>query len=74
MSLDNSPGGRPRASRAIKLVLMGIAGAALLFKGSGFYKTDYRSEGYKKAAASDSGSKSSSEGKASKSSGKSSSE
>lgn len=31
MSLDNSPGGRPRASRAIKLVLMGIAGAALLF-------------------------------------------
>jgi putative FmdB family regulatory protein len=25
-------------------------GAALLFKGSGFYLTDYRSEGYKKAA------------------------
>ncbi|MBY0307748.1 MAG: zinc ribbon domain-containing protein [Phycisphaerales bacterium] len=25
-------------------------GAALLFKGSGFYQTDYRSEGYKKAA------------------------
>jgi putative FmdB family regulatory protein len=24
-------------------------GAALLFKGSGFYQTDYRSEGYKKA-------------------------
>jgi len=25
-------------------------GAALIFKGSGFYLTDYRSEGYKKAA------------------------
>jgi hypothetical protein len=29
-------------------------GAAVLFKGSGFYQTDYRSEGYKKAAAADS--------------------
>lgn len=28
-------------------------GAALLFKGSGFYQTDYRSEGYKKAASAD---------------------
>jgi putative FmdB family regulatory protein len=28
-------------------------GAALLFKGSGFYQTDYRSESYKKGAASD---------------------
>ena len=28
-------------------------GAALVFKGSGFYKTDYRSETYKKAAAAD---------------------
>ena len=30
------------------------AGAGLLFKGSGFYITDYRSEGYKSAAKSDS--------------------
>jgi putative FmdB family regulatory protein len=29
------------------------AGAAVVFKGSGFYQTDYRSESYKKAAASD---------------------
>lgn len=29
-------------------------GAGLIFKGSGFYTTDYRSEGYKKAAQSDS--------------------
>ena len=28
-------------------------GAALLFKGSGFYKTDYRSESYKKGAEAD---------------------
>lgn len=28
-------------------------GAALMFKGSGFYQTDYRSESYKKAAAAD---------------------
>ncbi len=29
-------------------------GAALLFKGSGFYQTDYRSDSYKKAASADS--------------------
>jgi putative FmdB family regulatory protein len=28
-------------------------GAAIMFKGSGFYKTDYRSDSYKKAAAAD---------------------
>ena len=32
--------------------LMG-GGAAIVFKGSGFYQTDYRSESYKKSAASD---------------------
>jgi len=31
------------------------AGAGLLFKGSGFYITDYRSEGYKAAAKKESG-------------------
>ncbi len=30
-------------------------GAGLIFKGSGFYTTDYRSEGYKQAAKKDSG-------------------
>ena len=55
-------------------------GAAILFKGSGFYLTDYRSESYKKAAAadkpsssSDSGSKSGGESKPAKSESKSSS-
>jgi len=31
------------------------AGAGLIFKGSGFYITDYRSEGYKQAAKADTG-------------------
>ena len=48
------------------------AGAGLIFKGSGFYTTDYRSEGYKQAAkkeGSDSskGSKTESDGKKKKS-------
>ncbi len=29
------------------------AGAAILFKGSGFYQTDYRSDSYKKSAEAD---------------------
>ena len=29
-------------------------GAAIVFRGSGFYQTDYRSDAYKKAAAADS--------------------
>jgi putative FmdB family regulatory protein len=29
------------------------AGAGIIFKGGGFYQTDYRSESYRKAAASD---------------------
>jgi putative FmdB family regulatory protein len=46
-------------------------GAGLLFKGSGFYITDYRGEGYKKAAQSESGGSSASGGGESKSEGKS---
>lgn len=42
------------------------AGAGLIFKGSGFYITDYRSEGYKAAAKSDSATKSESSGGESK--------
>ena len=40
--------GKP-ASRKIS------GGAGLVFKGSGFYITDYRGEGYKKAAAAEKG-------------------
>jgi putative FmdB family regulatory protein len=39
--------GKPTLERLIG------TGAALLFKGSGFYQTDYRSESYKKAAGAD---------------------
>ncbi len=52
-------------------------GAAVLFKGSGFYQTDYRPESYKKAAAAEQGSTSndaSSSSKASASGGEVSSE
>jgi putative FmdB family regulatory protein len=45
-------------------------GAGLIFKGSGFYITDYRSSGYKEAAKKDSGSAGSS-GSASGSTGSS---
>jgi len=41
--------------------LMGT-GAGLLFKGSGFYITDYRSDSYKSAAKADAGSPAKSEG------------
>jgi len=42
-------------------------GGAVLFKGAGFYETDYRSEGYKKAAKADAPeTTTSSEGKAKK--------
>jgi putative FmdB family regulatory protein len=44
------------------------AGAGLIFKGSGFYITDYRSEGYKSAAKSDSTQASSSKSESSSSS------
>jgi putative FmdB family regulatory protein len=49
-------------------------GAAILFKGSGFYLTDYRSESYKKAAAADQPASSSPETKSSSSSTPSKSE
>lgn len=56
--------GKLRAKRVIG------AGAGIIFKGSGFYQTDYRSSSYKKAAEADSKAQSaSSESKTSKDSG-----
>jgi putative FmdB family regulatory protein len=40
--------GKPKLERQIS------AGAGILFKGSGFYQTDYRSDAYKSAASADS--------------------
>ena len=47
----------------LKLRRLFGTGAAVVFKGSGFYQTDYRSESYKKAAAKDSKSSSKSSSK-----------
>lgn len=42
----------PKCRSAVRRVLG--SGAGLIFKGSGFYITDYRSDGYKKSAQADS--------------------
>jgi putative FmdB family regulatory protein len=49
-------------------------GAGLIFKGSGFYITDYRSEGYKEKAKAESGGGSSSDSKSSDTGGSTSSD
>ena len=46
------------------------AGAGIIFKGSGFYETDYRSSSYKKGAAADKKSESSSKSDSKKSDSK----
>lgn len=43
----------PKCGKKPERIISG--GAALLFKGSGFYITDYRSESYKSAAKQESG-------------------
>ena len=50
--------------KKLKLKRLIGMGAGVIFKGSGFYQTDYRSEGYKKAAEID---KKAAEGKSEKS-------
>jgi putative FmdB family regulatory protein len=54
---ENSKKTCPKCKKPKLRRLIG-AGGAIMFKGSGFYKTDYRSESYKKGAAADSGGKS----------------
>ncbi len=44
----------PACGKAALKRLLGT-GAGIIFKGSGFYETDYRSESYKKAADKDKG-------------------
>lgn len=52
-SMKDSPKRKcPSCNKAALERLIGI-GAAVVFKGSGFYQTDYRSEAYKKAADAD---------------------
>ncbi len=54
-----------------KLARLIGTGAGIIFKGSGFYETDYRSESYKKAAESEKGATKSDGKKDDKSKGKS---
>ena len=52
-SITASPIRKCPACRKLKVKrLLGI-GAGIIFKGSGFYQTDYRSDSYKQAAAKD---------------------
>jgi putative FmdB family regulatory protein len=52
------------ACGALKLKRLIGGGGGIIFKGSGFYQTDYRSAGYKKRAAEDSSAMSATSGKA----------
>lgn len=63
-SIKDSPIKKCPECGKLKLRRLFGTGAAIMFKGSGFYQTDYRSESYKKKAAAE---KSGSEGKSSES-------
>jgi putative FmdB family regulatory protein len=65
-SIKDDPIRKCPQCKKLKLRRLFGTGAALVFKGSGFYKTDYRSEAYKKAAKAEASSSDgkSSEGKA----------
>ncbi len=54
-SITEQPKRKCPECRRMKLRRRIGPGAAIVFKGSGFYKTDYRSDSYKKAAAADKG-------------------
>ncbi len=58
-SISADPERKCPVCKKLKLRRLIGTGAAVVFKGSGFYQTDYRSDSYKKSAAADSGSSSS---------------
>ena len=53
-SMSDKPKRKCPECGQLKLKRLIGTGAAVLFKGSGFYETDYRSESYKKGAKADS--------------------
>jgi putative FmdB family regulatory protein len=55
-SISADPDRKCPACKKLKLRRLIGTGAAVVFKGSGFYQTDYRSDSDKKSAAADSGS------------------
>ncbi len=67
-SISADPEKKCPKCKKLKLRRLIGTGAAVVFKGSGFYQTDYRSDSYKKSAAADSGSSSSSDSSKSSSS------
>ncbi len=69
-SISADPEKKCPECKKLKLRRLIGTGAAVMFKGSGFYQTDYRSESYKKSASADS---KTSGGGSSESSGESSS-
>jgi putative FmdB family regulatory protein len=58
-SISADPEKKCPSCKKMKLRRLIGTGAAVVFKGSGFYQTDYRSDSYKKSAAADSKSPSS---------------
>ncbi|MFN4905138.1 MAG: FmdB family zinc ribbon protein [Planctomycetota bacterium] len=64
-SISADPEKKCPECKKLKLRRLIGTGAAVVFKGSGFYQTDYRSDSYKKSAAADSSPSSSSSEKAS---------
>lgn len=69
-SISADPEKKCPECKKLKLRRLIGTGAAVMFKGSGFYQTDYRSDSYKKSASADS---KTSGGGSSESSGESSS-
>ncbi|MHC4407323.1 MAG: FmdB family zinc ribbon protein [Planctomycetota bacterium] len=69
-SITANPARKCPACGRLKLRRLIGPGAAIVFKGSGFYKTDYRSESYRKAAAADKNKKTPSDSSSSKKGGK----
>jgi putative FmdB family regulatory protein len=68
-SIKDEPIRKCPECKKLKLRRLFGTGAALMFKGSGFYQTDYRSDSYKKAAQADSSSTAKSNGDGAKSTG-----
>jgi len=60
-SMKDEPERKCPECKKLKLRRLFGTGAALMFKGSGFYTTDYRSDSYKKDAAADKSSSKSTE-------------
>ncbi|MBU6386431.1 MAG: zinc ribbon domain-containing protein [Planctomycetes bacterium] len=58
-SISADPEKKCPQCKKLKLRRLIGTGAAVVFKGSGFYQTDYRSDSYKKSAAADGSSSSS---------------